>query len=93
MKRIVVVAAVLLLLTPQLSAAASKKACWGQATQVFAQLEGGLGDHSSSQSNPRAGLRNLARELADMGVIPDDSMQSLGAFVLGVLGISIDECQ
>jgi hypothetical protein len=66
-------------------------ACWGQATKVFAQL-GAMGEHSSSFATPRLGLRNLARALADSGVIPDDSMQALGAFVADELGLSIDAC-
>ena len=53
---------------------------------------GEMGEHSSSQANPRLGLRNLARVLADAGVIPDDSMQSLGVFEVGELGLSIAAC-
>jgi hypothetical protein len=34
-----------------------------------------MGEHASQQDEPRLGLRNLARALADAGVIPDDSMQ------------------
>jgi hypothetical protein len=75
--------------TPQFSA--DDNACWGQASAVFAQM-GEMGAHSSSQSQPRLGLRNLARELADAGVIPDDSMAALGAFVADALGLSIDAC-
>jgi hypothetical protein len=73
------------------SKADNSQACWGQATRVFAQT-GEMGEHSSQQPNPRLGLRNLARALADQGVIPDDSMQSLGAFVASELGLSIDAC-
>jgi hypothetical protein len=49
-------------------------------------------EHSSSFDTPRLGLRNLARALADGGVIPDGSMQALGAFVADELGLSIDAC-
>ena len=66
-------------------------ACWGQATAVFAQT-GVMGEHASQEATPRLGLRNLARALADAGVIPDDSMQSLGVFVSDALGLSIDAC-
>ena len=66
-------------------------ACWGQATKVFAQT-GELGEHSSNQAQPRLRLRNLATALADAGVIPDDSMRALGAFVAGELGLSVDAC-
>jgi hypothetical protein len=67
-------------------------ACWGQATKVFAQT-GAMGEHASQQPTPRLGLRNLARALYDAGVIPDDSMQSLGAFVADALGLTIEACQ
>lgn len=73
-------------------ASPSDQACWGQATKVFAQT-GELGKHSSSQENPRLGLRNLARALYAQGVIENDSMQALGAFVASELGLSIDACQ
>ena len=79
------------LLAPAASADASSQACWGQATRAFAQT-GEMGEHSSSFATPRLGLRNLARALADAGVIEDDSMQSLGAFVAAELGLSIDAC-
>lgn len=72
-------------------AAPAEKACWGQASKVFAHT-GEMGEHSSQQENPRVGLRNLARLLYDAGAIPDDSMQSLGRFVSTELGLSIDAC-
>ena len=65
--------------------------CWGQATSVFARM-GAMGEHSSSFPTPRLGLRNLDRLLADSGAIPDDSMASLGQFVVADLGLSIDAC-
>ena len=72
-------------------AAPNDQACWGQATKVFAKM-GEMGEHSSQQANPRLGLRNLARALADGGAISDDTMQSLGSFVATELGLSIDAC-
>jgi hypothetical protein len=72
--------------------AVSKNACWGQASKVFAQM-GMMGEHSSQFETPRLGLRNLARTLYAAGVIPDDSMQSLGVFVSEELGLSIAACQ
>jgi hypothetical protein len=72
-------------------AVAVRAACWGQASAVFAQM-GLMGEHASQQPNPRLGLRNLARALSDAGVIPDDSMESLGAFVAEELGLDIDAC-
>jgi hypothetical protein len=68
------------------------KSCWGQATKVFAQM-GEMGEHSSQFPTPRLGLRNLARALYDQGVIEDDSMQALGAFVAMELGLDISACR
>jgi hypothetical protein len=71
--------------------ASVQQACWGQATKVFAAT-GEMGPHSAGQATPRVGLRNLARTLADAGIIPDDSMASLGVFVSDELGLTIDAC-
>ena len=67
-------------------------ACWGQATKVYAQM-GEMGEHASQFPTPREGLRNLARSLYADDVLPDDSMQSLGAFVAEALELSIEACQ
>lgn len=94
MRKLIIVALALVLLavswTP--AAAQSEKSCWGQATKAFAQT-GEMGPHASQQPTPRVGLRNLARALYEQGVIADDSMQALGAFVAAELGWSIDACQ
>ncbi len=76
---------------PVAEGATQPEACWGQASKVFAQL-GEMGQHSSEQPNPRAGLRNLARYLYDEGVIADDTMAELGRFVAAALGLSIEAC-
>jgi hypothetical protein len=94
MKRLTVllmVVAFTVLVFGTVQAAPSKNSCWGQASAVFAQM-GYMGEHSSSFATPRLGLRNLARQLAATGVIPDDSMASLGAFVATELGLSIEAC-
>ncbi len=72
-------------------AAPSDNACWGQATKVFAHM-GVMGEHASQKENPRLGLRNLARALYEEGIIPEDSMQALGAFVAEALELDIDAC-
>lgn len=77
--------------TAAMASANQNHACWGQATAVFAQT-GEMGEHASQEPTPRLGLRNLARALYDAGVLPDDSMQSLGVFVATELGLSIDAC-
>ena len=73
------------------SSEANDKACWGQASAVFAQM-GEMGIHSSEQSEPRAGLANLARLLYELEMIEDDTMQALGAFVAEGYGLEIDAC-
>lgn len=98
MKKVRVLAVLLLfvllvsvVVAPAAQAAPSDRACWGQATKVFAQM-GEMGAHASQQPTPRAGLRNLARALYKQGVLPDDTMQALGAFVAEALGLEIDAC-
>jgi hypothetical protein len=96
MKAIGIVVLVLLLFATfapsSVQAAPSSQACWGQASKVFAQM-GVMGEHSSSFDSPRMGLRNLARYLYALGVLPDDTMRSLGVFVATELGMSIDACK
>ena len=70
---------------------ANSQACWGQASAVFAKT-GEMGEHSSSQGEPRLGLANLAKALFEAGIIDDDTMQALGVFVADELGLSIDAC-
>jgi hypothetical protein len=72
--------------------AQSSNACWGQATAVFARM-GVMGEHASGYDTPRLGLRNLARALYDQGVIEDDTMQALGAFVAAELGLDVGACR
>ena len=74
------------------SFAQNNAACWGQASKVFAQT-GMMGQHSSSFDNPRLGIRNLARYLFDLGLIPEDSMAALGAYVADELGYDISACE
>jgi len=77
---------------PTAGAAIADNACWGQASKVFARM-GEMGEHASQEETPREGLRNLARYLYEMGVIPDDSMQALGQYVASAYGLSIEACQ
>lgn len=80
------------LAAPSVRAAPPSEACWGQASAVFAQM-GRMGEHASSYETPRLGLRNLARSLHDAGLIEDDSMAALGAFVAAAEGLEIDACR
>jgi len=87
----VAVALFMIVAMPVSAAPTDSNACYGQASAVFAQM-GEMGEHASSYETPRLGLRNLARALADAGVIADDSMTSLGQFVADALGLSIEAC-
>jgi hypothetical protein len=55
--------------------------CWGVVSAQLAQVEGGLGEHSSSQSSPRSGLGNVARLFYDLGFIEEPTLNDLGAFL------------
>ncbi len=72
-------------------AARSDQACWGEATEALARL-GQMGYHASHQDTPRLGLANVARLLYEAGVLADDSLQALGAFLSSAFGLSIESC-
>lgn len=74
------------------SSAAINASCWGQASKVYARM-GMMGKHASEQDEPRLGLARLARALYDMGILADDSLSALGAFVAGEFGLSIEACE
>lgn len=91
-KPMIALAALALTVSPGFFPAQAQSAsCWGQATAVYAAM-GLMGPHASQQPNPRAGLRNLARLLYDLGVIDDDTMAALGKYVAEESGLSIDAC-
>ena len=55
--------------------------CWGVVSAQLAQVEGGIGQHSSSQETPRLGLGNVARLFYDMGLIESSTLSALGSFL------------
>ena len=55
--------------------------CWGVVSAQLAEVEGGLGEHTSSQTLPRLGLGNVARLFFEMGLIDDPSVSALGSFL------------
>jgi hypothetical protein len=89
--KIIILVIAIMLASFGVAMAQGSNACWGQATAVFAQM-GEMGEHASQQPTPRLGLANLAEELYEAGVIPDDSIQALGEFVADSLGLTIDAC-
>lgn len=74
--------------SPTVAAPASQRSsqstvnnCWGVVSAQFAHVEGGLGDHTSSQSNPRLGLGNVARLFYEQGLINEPTLSALGSFL------------
>jgi hypothetical protein len=57
------------------------KNCWGVVTSQRARIEGGIGEHTSSQATPRLGLGNVARLFYNLGLISDPHVSSLGALL------------
>jgi hypothetical protein len=55
--------------------------CWGVVSSQLARADGGLGEHSSNQSNPRFGLGNVAKLFFDLGLISDPHVSDLGALL------------
>ena len=60
---------------------ATQMNCWGVVSAQLAQVEGGLGEHTSSQSNPRLGLGNVAQLFFEMGLIDSPHVSSLGSLL------------
>jgi len=55
--------------------------CWGVVSAQLAKVEGGLGDHTSSQANPRLGLGNVARLFYELDLISEPTLSALGSFL------------
>ena len=72
---------------------ADDSACWGQASAVFGSA-GEMGEHASQQAEPRAGLRNLARQFYEAGIIADDSLQTFGAYLVdSIPELTVEACE
>ncbi len=59
----------------------SNNNCWGVVSSQLAHVEGGIGDHASSQPTPRLGLGNVARLFYDQGLIAAPTVSALGSFL------------
>ena len=62
------------------------KNCWGVVTSQRASTYHDLGEHSSSQSEPRLGLGNVAR------LFGFDHVSELGSFLASVDGLEATQC-
>ena len=59
--------------------------CWGVVTSQRASTEHDIGAHASAQTEPRAGLGNLAQ---DFGI----SVGEVGAFLATIDGLAATHC-
>ena len=55
--------------------------CWGVVTSQLAHVEGGIGEHASSQATPRLGLGNVARLFFELGLIDSPTVSDLGSLL------------
>lgn len=89
-KRVFVQGLLLALLLMVVSAgpalAAGSSNCWGVVTSQRASTVHDIGQHSSSQSEPRLGLGNVAR------LFGFDSVGELGSFLASVDGLDTTQC-
>ncbi len=80
-RRLTVAGTLLLLVTslaaPVAAARPDDPGCWGAATKALAQT-GGMGEHSSAQTEPRLGLGNVAKALTSTGNVQDLAPVLLG---------------
>jgi hypothetical protein len=51
-----------------------------------------MGVHASNEPTPRLGLHNLAGALYDVGILEENSLAALGAYVVDEYDLSVDAC-
>jgi len=73
---------------PGAFAAQPDEACWGVVSAQLAQFSGGLGSHTSAQSEPRLGLGNVAR----LFLGDDAKVYELGTLLASIDGIDETSC-
>jgi hypothetical protein len=64
---------------PAAAAQPANPECWGVVSAQRAIADGGIGEHSASQSTPRLGLGNTARLLFDIGLTGGSHVSDLGS--------------
>ena len=89
-KRIIVhsliLALMMLALTVGPAFADDGRNCWGTVTSQRASTVHDIGEHSSSQSEPRLGLGNVAR------LFGFEHVSDLGSFLASVDGLEATQC-
>jgi hypothetical protein len=76
------------LFAPGAFAASPDEACWGVVSAQLAQASGGLGSHTSAQSEPRLGLGNVAR----LFLGDDAKVYELGTLLASIDGLAETSC-
>src|SRR2546425_11769030 len=62
--------------------------CWGGVTSQRATTEHDIGQHASSQDEPRPGLANVGRLLYELGLTHGPHCSDPGGFLAGNDGVS-----
>ena len=66
--------------------------CWGVVTSQRATTEHDIGQHASSQDEPRLGLANVARLLYELGLTDGPHVSDLGSFLAEMDGLDATHC-
>lgn len=66
--------------------------CWGVVSSQLASTEHSMGEHASSQGEPRLGLGNLARMLYELGITSGPHVSDMGSFLATVDGVEATQC-
>lgn len=71
---------------PALADGPANPECWGKVTAQRASTVHDIGQHASNQTEPRAGLGNLARQLGF------EHVSEMGSFLATVDGVEATQC-
>jgi len=80
------------MVTPALADGPTNPNCWGTVTSQRAVALHDIGQHVSSQSEPRLGLGNVARLLFNLGLTSGSHVSDLGSFLASVDGLDATQC-
>ena len=66
--------------------------CWGIVVSQRATVYGDLGEHSSSQTEPRMGLGNFARFLYELGLTAGPHISDAGTVAAALDELDATQC-
>lgn len=66
--------------------------CWGVVSSQRAVAEGDIGEHASSQEEPRLGLGNFARLLYDLGLSAGPHISDAATVAADLDGLESTQC-